>query len=70
LQILKINIIYLFVKNRNINILGWILFLISAVGFIISSLGNFWALFASFFFLIACLVFLVPFFRKENNFIK
>jgi len=50
LQILKINIIYLFVKNRNINILGWILFLISAVGFIISSLGNFWALFASFFF--------------------
>tara|TARA_B110000438_G_scaffold211090_1_gene203120 strand:- start:794 stop:958 length:165 start_codon:yes stop_codon:yes gene_type:complete len=54
------------VKNRNINILGWILFLISAVGFIVSSLENFWALFGSIFFLIACLVFLIPFFRKEE----
>jgi len=33
-----------------INIVGWVLFLISAIGFIMSSLGNFWAMFGSVFF--------------------
>ena len=37
-------------NNETINIIGWILFLISAVGFIMSSLGNFWAMFGSIFF--------------------
>ena len=50
--------------NEKINLLGWILFVVSAIGFIISSIGTFWAMFGSIFFLIACLVFLIPFFRK------
>ena len=54
-------------KNRNINLFGWSLFVISAIGFTISSIGNFWALFGSLFFLIACIVFLIPFFREEKN---
>ena len=45
-----------------INIAGWVLFLISAIGFIMSSLGNFWAMFGSLFFLAGCIVFLVPYF--------
>ena len=38
-------------NTKIINIAGWILFLISAIGFIMSSLGNFWAMFGSLFFL-------------------
>jgi len=49
-----------------INITGWGLFLISAIGFIMSSLGNFWAMFGSVFFLFGCLVFLIPYLRKED----
>ena len=47
-----------------INIVGWVLFLISSIGFIMSSLGNFWAMFGSVFFFTACIVFLIPFFKK------
>ena len=36
-------------SNKIINIVGWVLFLISAIGFIMSSLGNFWAMFGSIF---------------------
>ena len=54
-------------KNKNINLLGWILFIILAIGFTISSVGSFWAMFGSLFFLVACLIFLIPFFRKERN---
>ena len=54
-------------KNKNINLLGWILFIISASGFTISSIGSFWAMFGSLFFLVACLIFLIPFFRKESD---
>ena len=36
-----------------INIVGWVLFLISSIGFIMSSLGNFWAMFGSVFFYLA-----------------
>ena len=39
-------------KNKNINLLGWFLFIISAIGFTISSIGSFWAMFGSLFFLI------------------
>ena len=49
-------------NTKIINITGWILFLISAIGFIMSSLGNFWAMFGSLFFLAGCIVFLVPYF--------
>ena len=54
-------------KNNHINLLGWILFIISAVGFIISSIGSFWAMFGSIFFFVACFVFLIPFFRKKKG---
>jgi hypothetical protein len=54
-------------SNNNINLIGWILFILSSVGFMISSIGNFWAMFGSFFFFIACNVFLIPFFRKDKE---
>ena len=49
-----------------INIIGWILFLISSIGFIMSSFGNFWAMFGSIFFLFGCLVFLIPYVKKKR----
>lgn len=52
--------------NRNINLLGWILFIISALGFIIASWGHFWSMVGSVFFLVACLVFLIPFFKEDD----
>ena len=54
-------------SNKKINLIGWILFIISALGFTISSIGNFWAMFGSIFFFVACIIFLIPFFRKEGN---
>ena len=53
-------------SSKIINIAGWFLFLISAIGFIMSSLGNFWAMFESSFFFVGCLVFLISYFSKEN----
>ena len=53
------------ISNRQIDFLGWVLFIISACGFIIASIGDFWATCGSVFFLLACLVFIIPFFRKE-----
>ena len=52
-------------SNKIINIVGWVLFLISAIGFIMSSLGNFRAMFGSAFFFVGCLVFLISYFSKE-----
>ena len=54
-------------NNNKINILGWMLFILSAVGFIISSIRNFWGMFGSVFFLMTYIVFLVPFFRKNKE---
>jgi len=59
-------------KNKNINLLGWVLFIVSAIGFCIASIasiariGSFWSMFGSIFFLVACLVFLIPFFKNEE----
>jgi hypothetical protein len=53
--------------NEKINLLGWVLFIVSAIGFIIASIGTFWAMFGSLFFLLACLVFLIPFFKKDDD---
>jgi hypothetical protein len=53
-------------SNQTINIIGWILFIISALGFIVASWGHFWSMFGSVFFLVACLVFLIPFFRPDK----
>jgi hypothetical protein len=49
--------------NHQINFIGWILFVISAIGFCIASIGSFCGMFGSVFFLIACLVFMIPFAR-------
>jgi hypothetical protein len=53
------------ITNRQIDFVGWILFILSAIGFIVSSIGSFWAMVGSVFFLLACLVFIVPFFRRD-----
>ena len=52
-------------SDYTINLIGWILFVISAAGFIISSIrsGDAAALVGGIFFFVACLVFLVPFTR-------
>ncbi|MEP1962127.1 cytochrome oxidase subunit III [Tateyamaria sp.] len=52
-------------SNHQITFIGWILFVISALGFCIASIGSFWAMFGSVFFLVACLVFMIPFFRND-----
>ena len=54
-------------NNVKINLLGWILFLISAIGFIKASVENFWTMFGSVFFLIACIVFLIPFLNMKKK---
>lgn len=53
-------------RDTTINLIGWILFIISAIGFIISSLrsGDVPSLIGGIFFLVACLVFLIPFARQ------
>ena len=53
------------VSNRQIDFLGWILFIISASSFVVVSIGNPWAMAGSLSFLVACLVFIIPFFRKD-----
>jgi len=55
-------------KNRRIELIGWLLFVVSALGFCIASIGSFWSMFGSIFFLLACIIFLIPFFKKKNNF--
>ena len=52
------------ISNRQIDFVGWVLFILSAIGFIIASIGNVWAMFGSIMFLAACVVFIIPFFRK------
>ena len=54
-------------NTKIINIAGWVLFLISAIGFIMSSLGNFWAMFGSVFFLLVVLYFLFHFLKNEKK---
>jgi hypothetical protein len=55
-------------SNRTINLIGWALFVVSALGFVIASWGQFWPMVGSVFFLLACLVFLVPFFRGGRDY--
>jgi hypothetical protein len=56
------------VLARKYQLLGWALFIISAVGFIISSLrsGDIFGLIGGIFFLLACLAFLVPLVRPDE----
>ncbi|HAJ84438.1 MAG TPA: cytochrome oxidase subunit III [Rhodobacteraceae bacterium] len=50
-------------SNNQINFIGWILFILSALSFIITSIESSWGMLGSISFLVACLVFLIPFFR-------
>ncbi len=52
-------------SDRNLILLGWILFIVSALGFIVASWGDFWGMFGSIFFLLACFVFLIPALRSK-----
>ena len=54
-------------NNVKINLLGWVLFLVSAIGFVKASVGSFWAMFGRVFFLIACIVFLIPFLNMKKK---
>lgn len=51
-----------------IQILGWVLFIVSALGFIASSIrnGDTLGLIGGIFFLLACFVFLIPYMRKDK----
>ncbi|MAO25842.1 MAG: cytochrome oxidase subunit III [Roseovarius sp.] len=55
------------ISNRQIDFLGWLLFIASALCFVVASIGHFWAMGGSLFFLIACLVFIIPFFRRDGD---
>ena len=54
-------------RNHKINLIGWILFVFSALAFITSSLksGDTVGLVGAVLFLVACLVFLIPYFRHD-----
>lgn len=56
-------------RNETINIIGWILFVFSALAFIASSLraGDMVGLVGGVLFLVACLIFLIPFFRGDSG---
>jgi hypothetical protein len=53
--------------DRTINLIGWALFIGSALAFVIASWGDFWSSVGSFLFLIACLIFLIPFAREHRS---
>ena len=54
---------------KKIQILGWVLFIVSACAFIASSLrsGDTLGLLGGIFFLLACFVFLIPFGMKDGS---
>ena len=55
-------------SGRGTEILGWVLFVLSALGFIVSSLrlGDLAGLLGGVFFLAGCLVFLLPLMRRPR----
>ncbi|MEO0637096.1 MAG: cytochrome oxidase subunit III [Pseudomonadota bacterium] len=52
--------------HRTLNLIGWLLFIGSAIGFLVVSWGDFWGMVGSLLFLLACLVFLIPFFTTDD----
>ena len=54
-------------RNERFNLIGWILFILSATSFIVSSLrsGDMWGLAGAMIFFVACIVFLIPYFRRD-----
>ena len=56
------------IRNRRIDFVGWVLFIMSAIAFFIASIGSLWVMCGSAFYLLACLVFIFPFFRNGCGF--
>ncbi len=55
-------------QKRTLDLAGWGLFVLSALGFIVASIGTFWAMLGSLLFLVACLVFIYGlYFGKEDS---
>ena len=54
-------------RNQTLNLIGWILFVFSAIAFISSSLrsGDMVGLVGAVLFLVACFVFLIPYVRGD-----
>jgi len=54
--------------SRHIHIIGWVLFILSALGFIVSSgrIGDIPGMAGGVFFLLGCLVFLAPLLRNPD----
>ena len=54
-------------RNETLNLIGWILFVFSALAFITSSLqsGDMVGLVGAVLFLVACFVFLIPYVRGD-----
>lgn len=49
-------------RKRHFELIGWWLFVISALGFVIASVGTFWGMLGSLAFLAACIFFLIPYY--------
>lgn len=54
-------------RKRHFELIGWWLFVISALGFVIASVGTFWSMIASLAFLAACVFFLIPYYAKVRD---
>ena len=54
-------------RKRHFELIGWWLFVISALGFVIASVGTFWSMIASLAFLAACVFFLIPYYAKDRD---
>ena len=56
-------------SERGYHMLGWILFVVSAIGFLVASVRaeDVAAVIGSLFFLIACIVFLIPYFKHPPD---
>ncbi len=52
-------------KHR-FELIGWAIFVLSAICFIVSSVGNPWAMAGSLLFLFACILFLIPYFARRR----
>ena len=50
--------------NKRLELIGWVIFILSAIGFIIQNKNSFWGIFASICFLIGSLFFISSLYLK------
>lgn len=48
-----------------IELVGWVIFVLSALCFVMASIGDPWSMAGSLLFLLACIVFLIPVLRRR-----